>query len=182
MSGSKPAQPGKFVLIASLCALGACETLSAAGQTATPAPAAAAIDEATGAGTFYPAVSSVERPEIRFARIAGVGPRERQFFTDQVNLAATSPGRTFPIVAQAVGANRETLVLLYFGGEGPMTPYLARGILARLTSITRFNPAIAEMGVSSEFDIYNAAAALGFAQIVVTDGRAFAHQAELRAD
>lgn len=112
--------------------------------------------------------------------MAGVGPVERQFFIDQLNLAASTPGRTFPIVVQAVGENRETLVFLYLDADGPMTPYLARAILARLTSLTRSAPAISEMGLSNEFDIYNTAAVLGFAQIIVTDGRDFAHKADLR--
>lgn len=170
----------KLILFASLGTLGACDTIPAAEQGVMPALALAAVDEATGEGTYYPQISSVETPDIRFAQMAGVGPQERRFFTDQVNLAATTPGRTVPIVAQAVGENRETLVLIYLDAEGAMTPFLARAILARLTSVSRFAPAIAEMGVSSEFDIYNMAAVLGFEQIIVSDGRDFAHQANLR--
>ncbi len=180
MTTSKYARAGRVALIASLGALGACENLPAAGKTATPALSASAINETTGAGKYYPQVSSVETPDIRFGKMAGIGPQERQFFIDQVNLAASTPGRTFPIVAQAVGENRETLVFVYLDADDTMTPYLALGILARLTSVTRFAPAIAEMGLSSEFDIYNMAAVLGFARIIVTDGRDFAHEASLR--
>jgi hypothetical protein len=165
-----------------LAALSACQTNPATGQTNPPALTATAIDEPAGAGTYYPQVSSHETPIIRFGKMAGIGPEERQFLTDQVNLAASTPGRTFPIVAHAVGENRETLVFLYLEVELPMTPYLARAILARLTSVMRSAPAVAELGLSGEFDIYNTAAVLGFAQIIVTDGRDFAHQAKLRAD
>ncbi|GGD11309.1 hypothetical protein [Aquisalinus flavus] len=170
----KLAHLGKIALVVSLSALGGCETMPTAWKAET-----AAIDETTGEGVYYPKVSSVETPDIRFGRMAGFGPQERQFFVDQVNLAASTPGRTFPIVAQAVGENNETLVFTYLG-DGSMTPYLSRGILARLTSITRAAPAIAEMGLSSEFDVYNMAAVLGFARVTVTDGRHFAHQADLR--
>lgn len=170
----------KLLLIAALGALGACETVSGAELADTPALPASAIDEATGVGRYYPPASSVETPNILFERMEGVGPQQRQSFADQINLAASAPGRTVPIVVQAVGADKQTLVFLYIGAEGPMTPYLARGILARLTSITRAAPAIAEMGLSSEFDVYNMAAVLGFSRVIVTDGRDFAHQANLR--
>lgn len=179
MMFSKLAGLGKIALIASLSALCACQTLSTAKQVDAPA-LTAAVDEATGAGRYYPPASSVEAPNILFEAMAGVGPKQRQFFADQINLAVSAPGRTVPIVAQAVGANNESLVFLYLGAEAPMTPYLARGLFARLTSITRAAPAITEMGLSSEFDVYNMAAVLGFGRIIVTDGRAFSHEANLQ--
>lgn len=162
--------------------LGACETATT--QSTSPnlkEIAPTTVNEATGSGLFYPAPISFDEPEIRFGLISGVGLTERQFFADQINLAATSPQRTLPIVAQSVGDGRKTLVLLVLGTEGPTTGYMSRALLARLTSVTRFAPAIAEMGLSSEFDIYNMAAVLGFERIVVTDGRTFAHEAKLKA-
>ena len=137
------------------------------------------IIEATGAGVFFPPPVSFDTHQVRFGTMAGVGPTERQLFIDRINLTATASGQSVPIAAQSVGDDRKTLVFMLLGSDGPTTPYMARAILARLTSITRFAPEIAEMGLSSEFDIYNMAAVLGFQQIVVTDGRAFAHQAHL---
>jgi hypothetical protein len=153
-------------------------------SAAVPAEAqprtAALRSDAAGAGVFYPKPKSFETADIRFAAMEGVGPQQRQVFADQINLAASQPGRAVPIVAQAVGEGHETLVFMYLESEGAgMTPYLARGILARLTSITRIAPAITEMGLSNAFDIYNMAAVLGFERIVVTDGRAFSHEASL---
>ena len=171
---------GAGAMIAALGALGACATPISAGP-GSPALTAADIDETTGAGRYYPPASSLETADVLFRQMPGIGPRQRQAFVDQVNLAASTPGGPVPIVAQAVGADRETLVLLYAGGEGPMTPYLARGVLARLTSIARSAPVIMEMGLSSEFDAYNMASVLGFGRLVVTDGRAFTHQADLRS-
>lgn len=168
-----------IAMIASCGALGAC-AVPVTMHSGVAGSVAAASDETTGAGLYYPPASSVETPDILLQQLPGVGPQQRQSFVDQVNLAVGTPGRSVPIVAQAVGANRETLVLLYVGGEGAMTPYLARGVLARLTAVTRSAPAIQAMGLSSEFDAYNMAAVLGFGRIVVTDGRAFAHQANLR--
>lgn len=174
------ARAGRIALIVSIMALGACESLPLARNA--DAAAISAVDARSGAGTYYPAVTSRDAPDIRFVRMAGVGPQQREFFVDQINIAAVTPGRTMSIVAQAIGEDRDTLVILYLGDEGEMTPYLARGLLARMTSVTRSAPAIAGMGLSSEFDIYNMAAVLGFRRIIVTDGRDFSHQADLHAD
>ena len=140
------------------------------------------VDEITGAGIYYPPATSFEIPQIRFERMAGVGEQQRQVFVDQINLAASTPGRTVPIVAQAVGHDRGSLVFMYVQNETGITSYLARGLLARLTSITRSAPLIMDMDLSTEFDIYNAAAVLGFERIVVTDGRHFSHEVKLSGD
>lgn len=165
--------PIALLTISALC-------VSAAAPAEAQPRTAALRSDAVGAGVFYPKPKSFETADIRFAAMEGVGPRQRLVFADQINLAASTPGRTIPIVAQAVGEDRATLVFMYLDSEEPgMTPYLARGVLARLTSITRVAPAITEMGLSSEFDIYNMAAVLGFERLVVTDGRAFSHEARL---
>jgi len=48
-----------------------------------------------------------------------------------------------------------------------------------MTSVLRFSPAISEMGVSQELDVYSMAAILGFERIIVTNGRAFSYEAQL---
>jgi hypothetical protein len=112
-------------------------------------------------------------------RRRGAGPQQRQVFVDQINLATTSGERPIPIVAQAVGEERKTLLLMNVEAEEFLTPYIARAMLARMTSLVRFLPAISEMGLSAEFDIYNMGAVLGFDRIVITDGRSFSHEAVL---
>ncbi|MEO0607553.1 MAG: hypothetical protein AAFY82_04930, partial [Pseudomonadota bacterium] len=115
----------------------------------------------------------------RFEFMEEIGPQQRQAFVDQLNLATAGGERVLPIVIQAVGEDRSTLVIMNIEPEAFFTPYIARAILARLTSLTRFLPAVSEMGLSSEFDIYNMASVLGFDRIVVTDGREFSHEARL---
>ncbi|MEO0982833.1 MAG: hypothetical protein AAFX03_09310 [Pseudomonadota bacterium] len=160
--------------------LGACETATGSAQPLAPGPVSPAETGAvTGAGIHFPPPTSFEKPDIRFGPLAGAGPSQRQFFVDQVNIAAADSQRTISLVAQAVGDNRETLVFTIVGAEGEPTSYLARALLARMTSVVRFTPAITEMGLSEAFDIYNTAAVLGFQRIVVSDGRVFSHQADL---
>jgi len=170
-------------LSTALAVVSGCETLPSEGDVAPAAPiAAASADLRTGAGRSYPPTTSSETPEIRFGPMVGVSSPQRQFFVDQINLAAASGPRLVPVVAQAVGDDKSTLLFMSLSSEQTPTPYLARAMLARMTSILRFAPAITEMGLSNEFDIYNMAAVLGFERIVVSDGRTFSHEALLIAN
>lgn len=172
--------PCKLALIGLLGALGACQTVSTAGHADTSALSSATVDEKTGEGVYFPAITSTETPTVRFPKLAGVGPQQRSVVVDQLNVAVATNGGVFPIVVQAVGEDRATLALTYMHTDSAMTPYIARAILARLTSLVRFLPAVTELGVSSEIDVYNMASVLGFDQIIVSDGRGFAHSANLR--
>lgn len=169
-----------IAILAATATIAACETSPAAiASAADISPVASDLQSGTGVGVFFPSITSSDKPQIRFSTMPGVGPDQRQFFADQINLVASGAERAIPIVVQAVGDDRKTLVFMPIGGQATATPYIARGILARMTSVSRFLPAISEMGLSQEFDIYNMGAVLGFERIVVTDGRDFSHQAIL---
>jgi len=164
-------------ILAALFAMTACQAgLASAEPVTTPA----AVPE-TGEGIFFPPVTSTETPAIRFGAAAEIGPQQRQVFVDQINLVTTGGERPIPLIAQAVGTERTTLVLLNMEPETYLTPYIARAILARMTSLTRALPAVAELGMGEAFDIYNRAAIMGFDGIIVTDGRGFSHEARLVA-
>lgn len=171
----KSPQSRASAILASLLALTACQTPVAAAQPAT-APVAA---PETGEGIFFPPITSTEIPEIRFAAAAEIGPLQRQTFVDQVNLVTTGAERPIPLIAQAVGTDRKTLVLLNLEPETYLTPYIARAMLARMTSLARALPAVSDLGVDEAFDIYNLGAIMGFDAIIVTDGRGFSHGALL---
>ncbi|MEL6245525.1 MAG: hypothetical protein AAFQ85_09265 [Pseudomonadota bacterium] len=172
-----PTQSRAGVILAALLTLTACETVVASAQPVTTPPT---VPE-TGEGIFFPPVTSTETPEIRFGVLAEIGPLQRQSFVDQINLATTGAERPIPLVAQAVGTNRTTLVLLNLEPESYLTPYIARAMLARMTSLARALPAVVELGVNEAFDIYNLGAVMGFDRIIVTDGRGFSHEAPLVA-
>ena len=163
--------------LAVLLALTACETVVASAQ---PVTTPVTVPE-TGEGIFFPPVTSTETPEIRFRVIAEIGPLQRQIFVDQINLVTTGAERPIPLVAQAVGTDRTTLVLLNLEPETYLTPYIARAMLARMTSLARALPAVAELGLDEAFDIYNLGAVMGCDGIIVTDGRGFSHEARLDA-
>lgn len=175
MFASKVSTAVRIAGAAALTVLAGCATVPTWAEPAASEPAALS----TAATDYFPPVVSREAPEIRFAPMRGVGPDDRQFFVDQVNLSTASGERPIPIVAQAVGARGETLLLVNIEPNEFLTPYIARAMLARMTSLVRFLPAISEMGLSADFDIYNMGAVLGFERIVVTDGRSFSHEAVL---
>lgn len=166
-----------FAATAAIGLVSACQSIPP--ETAASAPHI--VDAETGEGRFYPPVTSMEVWPVDFGMMANVGPAQRQYFTDRVNMETSGRGLTAPIVVQSTGEEQDVLVVMVSGFHEPLTPYIARGLLARMTSVIRFAPTLAELGLSQELDVYDVAAALGFEQIVVTDGRdvAFATKLEV---
>lgn len=158
----------------------ACETSPVSSDTSfVSADVSTEANAATGEGIYYPTVTISDQPEIRFGPVLGAGPQERQFFVDQINRAAMTSETEIALTVQAVGTENQTLLFMPLGRDGTPTPYIAKAMLARMTSVLRVAPAIMEMGVSQEMDVYNMAAILGFERIIVTDGRGFAYQANV---
>jgi hypothetical protein len=128
--------------------LGACATVPPGVSTATPANGVAQkVDPQADAGVFFPPPTCAEIRVPLFRSNIDPGPENRQALTDQVNLAATTSAREVPIIAQAVGEGRRTLLFTQLEITGEPTPYLARALLARATFVIRYAPAIAEMGI-----------------------------------
>lgn len=170
-----------YIILATSAALG----LASACQSAPMPPASSAeviVDAQSGEGWFYPPVKATEVRPVRFGMMSGAGPAQRQYFTDRVNMETSGRGLTAPLVVQSVGEEHDVLVLMVSGFHEPLTPYISRGLLARMTSVVRFTPTITEMGLSQELDVYDVASVLGFKQIVVTDGRSAAFATDLVAE
>ena len=140
------------------------------------------VDTGTGEGLFYPPVTETETRSVRFGAMTGASPEQRQYFTDRVNMETSGRGLTMPFIVQSTGVDQDVLVVMVSGFDEPLTSYISRGLLARMTSITRFAPTIAEMGLSQELDVYDVAAVLGFTQIVITDGREVSYGTKLESD
>ena len=156
-----------LAIVAALGLVSACQSAPAESTSS----ALRTIDAGTGEGQSYPPVTSVEVQPVRFGMMTNADPVQRQYFTDRVNMETSGRGLTAPIVVQSTGYEQDVLVLMVSGFQEPLTPYIARGLLARMTSVIRFAPTLAELSLSQDLDIYDVAAALGFKQIVVTDGR-----------
>jgi hypothetical protein len=170
----------RVAVLGMLGVLSACAAGPFAGTTnasATGAPPS--VDKQAGASVFFPPPTSTEMRKPRFELNVDPDPARRQFFADQMNLATSTPSRPLPIIVQAVGPDQRTLVFTMLEANSEPTPYLARAFLARITSLVRVAPALAEMGISQDFDVYDMAGVLGFTSIVVTDAKKFAHEVRL---
>jgi hypothetical protein len=81
-----------------------------------------------------------------------------------------------PYVFFAKGESAEKLIIVALQ-DGPIdTLYRARAVFAELTSLARTLPVFAEYNARDRFTFFDLAKILGFRQITITDGRAFAHQ------
>jgi len=76
----------------------------------------------------------------------------------------------------AKGTEAEKLIIVGLVDGRVDTLYRARAIFANMTAAARQLPAFAQMGVQDTFTFFDLAKLLGFKQITVSDGRAFAHQ------
>lgn len=139
----------------------------------------AAIDAKTGEGLYFPPITDTETEISHYSMMVDASPVKRQFLADLINMETSGRGMTAPIVIQVTGENKAVLVVMVPDTDRILTPYTARALLARMTSIIRFAPAIAEMGLSEELDIYDVAAVLGFNQIIVTDGSIASYATEI---
>lgn len=164
-----------LVAVIAAAALGACQSTPSSYAGANQVKAG----PGAGEGWAYPPATETEIRVTHFGARSGVGPLERQYLVDRINMEMSVPVLSAPIVVQGVGETRDTLVVMVSGTDGALTPYIARALLARTTSVIRFAPVVTEMGLSEELDVYEVAAVLGFRQIVVTDGRKVTYVTQL---
>jgi hypothetical protein len=76
----------------------------------------------------------------------------------------------------AKGGEAEKLIIVALR-DGPLdTLFRARAALAELTAFVRTMPIFGEYGARDRYTFFDLAKILGFKQITVSDGRAFAHQ------
>ena len=86
--------------------------------------------------------------------------------------------RPYPpqVAVFAKGERAEKLIIVALVDGRVDTLYRARAIFANMTAAARQLPAFAQMGVQDTFTFFDLAKLLGFKQITISDGRAFAHQ------
>ena len=127
-------------------------------------------------GYYYPEVTSSEvykarskvmddaKRELRIGFIVAqtLGQRDRPY-----------PPR-FAIFAK--GAEAEKLIIVGLDGESMATLYRARAVLAQLTAVARSSDLFRQHAVEDLFTFLDLAHMVGFKQVTVTDGKAWAHQ------
>lgn len=146
----------------------------------TPAAAQTAAKPDRHAGYYYPPPATSEVYVARTATLADSDRRRRiGFVTGLTNrLFANAYAPLFAIFAK--GEEAEKLIIVGLRDGGFNTIYRARALFAMLTAIARFTPVFQDTGGEDILTFFDLAKMLGFKQITISDGTAFAHQVLIR--
>ena len=141
---------------------------------AAAAPPAAAGDR--HAGYYYPPPATTEVYTARALTMADATRKVRLGFVVGMTRQMLNRPYAPQFVIFAKGEDAEKLIIVSLR-EGYMnTLFRARALLAMLTSAARSSRTLSELGVADFFTFFDLAKLLGFTQITISDGDAFAHQ------
>lgn len=128
------------------------------------------------AGYYYPEPGSRETYRAR-AETLPTASRQRRilFVTELMNQMMENPyPPPFAVFAKGAEARKLIITSLYAGSYD--TLYRMRGLLAIMTARARMTPIFREYRVEDVFTFFDLLKLLGFSQLTVTDGDAFAHR------
>jgi hypothetical protein len=155
------------------CLLGAALVVAACAGPLTPAPAA---DGDSGhEGYYYPRISS---SEVYTARARTLEDSDRQ---RRLGFVALMLGQQLELpyppqhILFAKGEQAERMIVVGFG-DSFATLYRARAVMAGMTSLVRTTPLFQDLRVDDFFTFYDLLKMLGFRELVISDGRAYAHR------
>jgi len=130
-------------------------------------------------GYYYPTVSSTEFYKPR-AQALEDSDRARRLGFVAVMLAQQLELPYPPsYMLFAKGDQAEKMIIIGLG-EDFDTIYRARAHMAALTTIARQSPLFQDLGTEESFTFYDLAEMLGFREIVLSDGKTYAHRIRLR--
>jgi len=139
-----------------------------------------AVPESRHEGYYYPAVNSTEVYDAR-ARTLEDSTQARRLGFIAVMLGQQLEVPYPPAyLLFAKGDQAEKLIIVGLRDDEFGTLYRARAHMASLTTIARQSPLFQDLGVEDSFTFYDLATLLGFREIVLSDGRSFAHRIRLR--
>jgi hypothetical protein len=155
-------------------ALGGCAELAEPAAT-TPA---ATSDESRHEGYYYPRVSSSEVYKAR-ARPLTDSDKDRRLGFVAIMLSGQLDQPYPPQhVLYAKGDQAEKMIIVGLS-ERFETLYRARAVLAGLTVLARQSPLFQDFEVDDLFTFFDLAKLLGFKDIVLSDGKTWAHRITL---
>jgi hypothetical protein len=144
------------------------------------APAAAQAPRDRHAGYYYPQPVSIEAYKARSQTLPDTNRRRRIGFI--INIAGSMRARPYPPMFDIFpkGENAEKLIIVSNQAGRLDTIYRVRGLLATMTSVARTMPIFVKYHVETFFTFLDLLKMLGFKQITVSDGAAFAHQIKIK--
>jgi hypothetical protein len=151
--------------------------LAAVVALATIAAPAGAADRHVG--YYYPKPASTEVYTARAKTAAEADRRQRILFV--VNVVEDMNNRPFPpgLAFFAKGAEAEKLIIVSNHEKRLNTVYRVRALLAMLTGSARATRLFKEFAVDDIFTFLDMLKLLGFTQVTISDGDAFAHQIKI---
>ncbi len=132
------------------------------------------------AGYYYPAPSSREVYRARPKRTPEAGRPLRIGFVTGVAAMMAKRAYAPSYALFAKGSEAEKLIIVALQDGTLDTLFRARAVLADLTAFARTMPIFGEYGARDRYTFFDLAKILGFKQITVSDGRAFAHQVTIQ--
>jgi hypothetical protein len=160
-----------------ILALAACVAVDQADPAADAAqPASERGAEPSHEGYYYPRLTSSETYRARAKTLDESDRQRRLLFVSTLAAEQTELPYPPPYIMFAKGDEAEKLIIVATH-DGPLdTVYRARALLAAFTSAARSTQLFQEMEVDDFFTFFDLLKLLGFKQLTVSDGRAFAHR------
>ncbi len=136
----------------------------------------AAFAEDRREGYYYPPITSEEVFDRKIAGVPkAVGAVRTAFITEITQGQLRSP--TKPRIAIfGKGGETQHLIIVALDDEVFGTLFRARGVMAQLTAHARTTPFFKKNGIQFAATWFDLAKILGFEDIVLTDGKSWAHR------
>ncbi len=143
-------------------------------------PTAAQSPRDRHAGYYYPQPVSIETYTARSKILPDTSRRRRIGFI--INIIGSMRARPYPPVFDIFpkGEHAEKLIIVSSRAGQLDTVYRVRGLLATMTSVARTMPIFVKFHMETFFTFLDLLKMLGFKQITVSDGAAFAHQIKIK--
>ena len=139
-------------------------------------PAAA---EDRHAGYYYPPPQTIETYQARTQTLADSNRTRRIGFVVQLTRQILRKPYPPDFAVFAKGDDAEKLLIVALRDGVLDTLYRARALLAMLTAVARATPLFAQIGGEETLTFFDLLKMLGFTQLTISDGDAFAHQVEI---
>ena len=153
--------------------LGALAILAAAIAIATPGRA-----DDRHAGYYYPPPQTIEIYQPRGETLPESDHVRRIGFVVELTRQMLDKPYAPEFVVFAKGEDAEKMLIVALKDGVIDTVYRARALLAMLTSVARATPLFQEIGVADYFTFFDLLDMMGFRQLTISDGDAFAHQVQ----
>ena len=142
--------------------------------------AGAAAAEDRHAGYYYPPPQTIETYQARTQTLADSNKTRRIGFVVQLTRQMLHKPYPPEYAVFAKGDDAEKLLIVALKDGVIDTLYRARALLAMLTAVARGTPLFAQIGGEETLTFFDLMKMLGFTQLTISDGAAFALQVVIK--